>query len=225
MLRKYKTITSTKLSSKFNPKAISLGERRAKVKIAVIDDNVFPANDNLKSYGYNIVQLGDISNISEVKNYDIVLCDVMGVGSAFDPDDQGARIIAEIRANYPSTYVLAYTGNLSSNPQALTAKAKADFFIDKDADMEKWTETLDSFIERVLDPVSVWKRARKNLVNIELDTFDILKLEDAYVRDLLDNDEKFSRLHKLEKTLNLSGMAKSIVTGVIAKTIVGLIVA
>lgn len=100
----------------------SLAARRGATKIAIIDDEEIAGLKNLKSYGYNIVVFNDIDRATDIEEYDIILCDVMGVGLNFSSESQGAELIREIKNNFPSKYVLAYTGNLKTNVQAILAE-------------------------------------------------------------------------------------------------------
>ena len=165
-------------------------EKRGEISIAVIDDQPFEAARNLTSYGYSIREVGDLKSVSEISGFQIVLCDLMDVGGHFDKAAQGASIIKEIRKNYPAIYVLAYSGSASSDPIVRRAALYADGFIKKDAELEEWSETLDDYILNVTDVREVWQRLRAALVDQRVDTKDLLKLEDAFVRAYTSGDIK-----------------------------------
>lgn len=194
-------------------------KKRKAIRIAVIDDNKFEAQRNLKTYGYNIVKFDDIDSISDLEDFQIILCDVLGVGVKFSPTGQGAELVREIRNHYPNKYVLAYTGNMEDNPQAMLAKFISDDFIAKDSDMDDWSSILDKYINFLSSPIEVWKRSRLNLVRLDVSSSDIIYLEDAYVRDTLKNDQEFSKLKDVSKKLNMSGIARGIITGIIVKSV------
>lgn len=148
--------------------------RRAAVNIAVIDDEPFLPQTNLQSYGYKVVPLGDIKSVTEVKDYHIVLCDVMGVGRHFDAKNQGATLIGEIKNNYPEKIVIAYTGGAMNDPAIKSAKDRADILIRKDVDGEEWVTKLDSVSKSAVDPHVMWNKIRNRLVQLDADTKDIL---------------------------------------------------
>ncbi|MCP4384888.1 MAG: hypothetical protein GY798_26320 [Hyphomicrobiales bacterium] len=198
---------------------------RGTVNIAVIDDEKFQAYNNLKSYGYKITELQDISTISEVKDYDIVLCDLMGVGRNFDNSVGGASLIREIKANYPTKIVVAYTGARANSTEAIAAKEYCDEFLKKDADMTEWTETLDRFVSHVTDPYEMWRTARQGLLDHEVDIRDIVRLENAYVKAVLAKDPEFHELILQISKIDLSGHAKGIVQSLIASAIYALVFA
>ncbi len=159
-------------------------ERRAKVVIGVIDDRPFSPRENLENTGYRIKILGDPQSISVVEGCHIVLCDLQDVGTALNPDKQGAFLIDEIRRNYPEKIVGAYTGGGMKPAISREAFQRSDFFMKKDAITDEWRDKLDAFIVKLLDPVEVWNRQRDVLVHKRIDTLTILKLEDAFVRSV-----------------------------------------
>lgn len=200
-------------------------EKRQRVTIGVIDDAAFAPKQNLENLGYNVKYLGDPIDISSVEDTQIVLCDLQGVGRSLDPKKQGAFFIREIRANYPEKYVIAYSGgglNLSITRDAI---GSADAFLKKDVTIEEWAEALDPFIDKILDPVSVWQRARIALVDSDISTLDLLKLEDAFVHSIKNRQTVGSS--EIEKVTNRIAIdksdVKSVISSMIASGIYGLL--
>jgi len=157
---------------------------RSDFRIAVIDDHAFPYEQMLKSNGYVVDYIGDIRNISEVSEYAIILCDLQGVGQYLNKQSQGAFIIDEIKRNHPEKIVIAYTGGASDDAITLRAQEFADFFLKKDLEFDEWRDRLDATIDFLSDPIKVWNRQRDALVEAEVPTLDILRLEDAFVRSV-----------------------------------------
>lgn len=58
----------------------SMVELRKNINILIIDDNSFYAEDFLKANGYQITHKNDIDNIRDVEPYEIIMCDIAGVG-------------------------------------------------------------------------------------------------------------------------------------------------
>lgn len=222
-LNSYKSVLELRDFAKKHKINRTQADLRAAVKIAVIDDERFQPFANLKSYGYDVTLLPDISKISEVSGYEIVLSDLMGVGAHFDQSIGGASLIREIKTNYPTKIVIAYTGARANAGEAIAAKEYCDHFLKKDADLTEWSEMLDAYVKQVVDPYVMWIRARDGLLDQEIDIRDIVKLEDAYVRSVLSQDEKFKPLKNALSKTNLSGHAKGIVQSLIASSIYGLI--
>lgn len=196
---------------------------RATVRIVVIDDEKFQAFSNLSSYGYNISELPDIKSISDIESYDIVLCDLMGVGKNFDKTIGGASIIREIKKNYPTKFVVAYSGARANSIEASAAREYADEFIKKDEDISRWVERLDAIIETVVDPYEMWLVARQGLIDNEIDIRRIVELEDAYVRSINTKDANFGPLRKLIVKIDLRGNSKAIIQGLISSAIITLV--
>lgn len=199
-------------------------DRRKQVRIAVIDDQPFEAGVTLRNYGYEIEEIGDLKNISEVASFPIVLCDLMDVGRHFDKVNQGSSIIREIRKNYPAILVAAYTGSAMTAEPVRRARFFADGFIKKDAEIDTWVEELDRLISIATDARAIWLRTRTALVEEQIDTRSLLKLEDRYVDALKNGDQTFEGLKKLASNKNVGGAASNIVQGLIASSIFRIIV-
>ena len=149
--------------------------RRAKVPIAVIDDEPFLPHQTLNNNGYDIRILGDIKNLSEIKDFNVILCDLQGVGIHLNDKNQGAYLIDEIKRNHPEKFVIAYTGGAVDDEITKMAHESADYFLKKDADVEDWREKLDRSITFLSKPVSVWKRQRYALFTNDVSTLGHLE--------------------------------------------------
>lgn len=198
-------------------------ERRGKVPIAVIDDEPFAAQQTLTNHGYDIRQIGDIKNLSEIDDFNVILCDLRGVGRNFDNKNQGAYLIDEIKRNHPEKFVIAYTGGAQDDDMARRANRSADVFLRKDADIEEWRDKLDEFIDRLCNPIIVWRRQRDALVRNNVSTMDILKLEDAFVRTIERKDVSiFAGVSKgYEIKQDARAIAQSLVASGIFELIIG----
>jgi hypothetical protein len=199
-------------------------ERRSVVRMCVIDDQPFIPLNNLTSYGYKITHLGDIKDVDEIKNFDLILCDIIGVGSSFDNKMQGAALISEIKIAFPEKIVIAYTGASKNNPAAKQALSFADELIKKDDSIERWKDILDKNIAKILNPYEIWERIRIDLIRNRVDTKDILVFEDAYVRSILNKDLNFTPLKNVIAKSSLKSDARSVITGIISSAVFSLIV-
>ena len=190
--------------------------RRQSVGICVIDDQPFAPQANLGNYGYRIQPLGDIKTVSEIEPYDLVLCDIMGVGQHFDTKLQGASIIAEMKRCHPEKFIVAYTGAALNQVAAREAAIGADDILKKDVDIEEWISVLDGYTSTILDPKQVCQRIREDLVQRGIDTKDVLTLEDAYVSSVLSQDKTFGALRGVLKSLSLGDDVRAIVNGIVS---------
>lgn len=195
--RKLETVHSVRTITEQSSITQSALEKRKSVEICVIDDNRFQPMNNLQNAGFKITEIGDVKNISEVLPFSIVLCDLMGVGSHLDPKTQGPAIISEIKLNYPTKIVIAYTGASQQSVQARAAKVSADRFFRKDSDISAWRELLDPYVAESLDPFKLWMRFRAHLVQQEIDTYLLLRLEDSFVKSIKMRDSDFRLMSSL----------------------------
>ncbi len=197
-------------------------DRRAQVPIAVIDDDPFRHEQRLRNNGYNIDFLGDIVKISDIAEYNIIMCDLRGVGKHLNDVGQGGYLIDEIKRNHPEKFVIAYTGGAEASIIELARKS-ADVFLKKDADLGEWRDNLDRIIRFLTNPILVWKRQRVALVDGDVPTLDILKLEDAYVRSVTAGTESPYRnaVVKMASGSDLRGIAQSLVASGIFKLVIG----
>lgn len=197
-------------------------EKRGKVVIGVIDDQPFDARENLENIGYNIRFLGDPQSIDVVEGCHLILCDLKDVGTALNPDKQGAFLIDEIKRNYPEKIVGAYTGGGMKPAISREALSRADFFMKKDAPPGDWRDKLDEWITKLMDPVYVWLRQRERLVEKDIDTFTILKLEDAFVKSVKNRESPNYSI--FTQTINATGGdARAIVQNLVASGIYSLV--
>jgi hypothetical protein len=179
------------LAKKISMQNVNIGqhELRAKVEIAVIDDEHFQPLVNLNNHGFKLIHLPDIAGISLIADYQVVLCDLQGVGRFLNPTDQGAHVIREIKTQFPEKYVLAYTGGAANSGITRLGNQFADSYIKKDADIATWQDKLDRAIEEVSNPVIVWKKFRTRLLDkYDLNLIDVMQFENTYVKLCLSND-------------------------------------
>lgn len=198
--------------------------RRAAIKIAVIDDQPFLPQMILQTYGFNVVQIGDLKSVSEVNDYHLILCDVMGVGRHFGAKAQGATLISEIKKVYPEKIVIAYTGGAANDPAVQAATERADALIRKDVDGEEWAAKLDELGAASVDPHVIWQKVRERFVEIDVDTKDILVLEDAFVRSVMSGQADLSTLTGMLSSLKVGPDVRAIVQGLASSVIFSAIV-
>ena len=198
-------------------------ELRQAIKIAIIDDEQFKPRSNLESYGYRFDELQDIRSIEQVREYDIILCDLMGVGHNFDSAIGGASVIKEIKLNYPVKFIIAYTGARSNSAEANAAREYADLHLKKDIEISSWVQELDAAIDFSLDPYQRWVITRQGLLDFEVDLREIVKLEDAYVTSISQGDSKLEAFRHAIGVAQLSGHAKAIAQSLAASVIYGIL--
>jgi len=158
----------------------SIAELRKHVNMLVIDDNDFMPETYLKANGYQIQHKKDIETIKDVEPYDIVLCDISGIGKKLGYSKEGAFIIREIHANYPNKRIIAYT-SYTYDAEYNQFFSLADFVAPKDFGIDDWIDALDDQVRKSIDPVNQWKKIRNYLLENDVSTLTIAKIEDKYV--------------------------------------------
>lgn len=169
-------------------KSVSKSALRRAYDMAVIDDLDFTNTKKLETAGFSIDEVGDIDNLKKIEAYPIIICDIQGVGSAFGAESEGAYVVSEIRKNYPDKYIIAYsTRSFEFSYQPYISKA--DVAMPKASSIEQWTEVLDEAIEIISNPKSRWIRIRNKLLDSNLELYEVFRLEQAYIRSVLEKDQ------------------------------------
>jgi len=206
----------------FGVRRVDLHKIKRQSSIAVLDDEPFVRTEQLRTHEFQITELGgDIKSVSQIESYPVVICDVRGVGRSFGSAAEGAHVLSEIKKAYPDKYLIAYTGMTYS--LAITEKLAeaADKIMPKDAPIDAWVQLLETALYEISDPRRRWVRLRSTLLDKNVDIFDVLKLEQAYVKAIKQATPEL--LSGKAKTLALSDEAKELVVKFAAAALVQLI--
>lgn len=175
---------------------------RKDVKIAIVDDDDFPYLSTLSKHKFNIDTFSDVMNIESMSAYDIILCDIQGVGKELNENYQGAYLLKEIYDRFPSKVLISYTAyatDITFNKYL----QYAEFSMKKDASSEEWVEKLDQAIALVSNPENRWIRTRDMLLKRGVSLFELALLEDEFVYRVI-NGKSFDNFppHKIIKSIN-----------------------
>ena len=200
-------------------KEISITDLKKMAEIIVIDDHEFDYLHDLQKYDFNIRQKNDLTDLSDVEVYSIILCDIRGVGKFLKSKYDGANLIKQLRSKYPNKIILAYTAEpyeadfeqfLSSADEVI---AKGTYTI------ELWAALLEKYIKVLADPVKQWERTRKKLFDAGVSTVDVAKYESEYVKAVKRGSfESFKKLYG-NKSHPGSSIMMELVSSVLAKLI------
>ena len=196
---------------------------RINIPILIIDDNEFEFLQHLKNHRFDITYFEDIPSIESAKEYEIILCDINGVGKKFKSKYEGAHVIAEIHKKYPFKTLIAYTGH-THDPSFNRFFKLADFKYKKDIDGDEWVEKLDQAIDLTTNPQKKWTKLRDFLIANDVSMFEIVKLENEYVKGILSGDNlKDFPSKKLSSEINpdVRAVLQSFTASVIFKLIFG----
>lgn len=198
--------------TKFRPSLL-----REYIKILVIDDEDFAQKEGLQMAKFNVTQIKSVEDLRCAADYQIIICDIKGVGSKFGSKNEGAFVINEIRKLYPHRQYAVYSG--SSFTQEMSALLKDIETIKKDAGIEEWVSYMDEFIDRTCNPVYKWKEIRRQLFLKNASTLSVLRLEDEYVRLMRKNPSDLndfpSRKNNPDLSEDIYDVIKSMLAGVL----------
>lgn len=178
-------------------KVLSLIDIKSKIPILIIDDDEFQYKEDLRDEKYSITCVKAIEDLSAASEYPIVICDVKGVGTQFDPVLGGAYVVRELKKKYPFKQYAVYSG--SDYKLELMSNLEGVATIKKDAPLEMWRGYCNELIRRASDPKENWKTLRDYLLKNDVELTEVLRLESNFV-DIYNNrpsDMKFFPDEKL----------------------------
>lgn len=208
--------------SELNGEAIlkeqSLTTLKKLTEILVIDDNDFAYLEALQKYEFNIKQKNDLTHLSDAEVFDVILCDIRGVGTFLSSPYEGANLIKELKTKYPAKTIIAYTAE-PYNASFQKFLNYADGIMPKGTSLEDWVALLEKILRDCADPVVQWDKTRNLLLRAKVDTIDVAKYESQYVKAV--KEENFDSLRKLyEKNKNQgANIMLDLTTSLIAKII------
>jgi hypothetical protein len=163
---------------------------RSNVKIAVIDDKGFAVIEGLRKAGFHINHYHDIDSVYTIQPYDIVICDIKGVGKSYGSSFEGAFLMSEIYKNYPSKCLIAYSG-YTFNTQFNEYFSLSDFIVAKTADVSQWVEVLEEAIVFLSNPERQWDKMKKYLKEQKVPANVVLDLEKSYAKSIVKKDQGY----------------------------------
>jgi len=218
----YILVGKPKSASDLNTASYQLTKpKRSDVPIVIIDDQHVPYIEDLRYNGFNVMYINDLDQIESVKGFEIIICDIKGVGKKFKSKFEGAHVISEIRRVYPFKIVIGYTAYTldASYNQYLSL---ADDIFKKDIDLDDWISHLDTAIELALNPIYKWKKISNYLLTNSIKTMDLVRLEDEYVR-LIQRKIRLDSFPSKKLSNNLSDETKGIIKSFLNSLIIKLI--
>lgn len=197
----------------------SLTKLKKLTSILVIDDKEFSYLGALKKYEFNLVQKYDLTLLTDAEAFDIILCDIRGVGKFLESPYDGANLIKELKLKYPSKTIIAYTAN-DYDAGFQKYLNYADKVIPKGSfAIEDWVALLTQVLMESADPVQQWKKTRQALSEAGVSTVDIAKYESQYVKAVKAGSfESIEKLYADSKKYG-SNIMMDLLSSVVAKVI------
>ncbi|MFN4915320.1 MAG: hypothetical protein ACK5FT_08370 [Sphingomonadales bacterium] len=175
-------------------------------RILIIDDDLSEEENNyvfdsqlkyLKNQlGFDITTKDDLYNMRDAAGYDIIICDIDGVGLKLGGNN-GIWLLNEINKEYPDKILVLYT-NYNQEIRKLNRIENATF--------EKWDkgELIDNYIKNgqdgfadkikttmnyFADPARRWQKLRNKMLGTEMSIHEVAMLESYFVKSIVKNDK------------------------------------
>lgn len=214
-----KTYTIADLNT--SKRAFSSIDIKSKIPILIIDNEEFLYKEDLRDEKYSIKCVKAIEDLSAASEYPIVICDVKGVGTQFNPEMGGAYVIRELKKKYPFKQYAVYSG--SDYKLELMSNLDGVATIKKDAPLEMWRSYCDELIRRASDPKENWKTLRDFLLKNDVALTEVLMLESNFV-DIYNNRPKDMKFFPDEKQFpNIGQDIRAIIQSMVAGGILHLL--
>lgn len=155
-------------------------------KIVIVDneiDKMQTVIESLRNNGYNVQTRTDVTSVSDIAPYDIVISDIQGVGQSIDSVEEGYGFIRQVSNLYPLKGIGVYSGVYF----ALKEPIEGMMLIQKDDSIQTWTENLDAKLRDIKDPAKMWKWIGKKLCENNVPSIVMAKIEDDYVDRVINN--------------------------------------
>jgi len=185
---------------------------RDETRIAIIDDQNIALIPRIKKHNYNITHFKDIENLNDLLKFNIIICDIQGVGKKFGSKYEGAHLISEIKKEFPLKYVIAFSGK-SFDPTYNKFFKICDDVMQKGSDINDWVDCLDLAIKNYINPIYNWESARRVFLEHNISLEEISKLEQAFIKTIMKNDiTVYNKI--LHKNQNIYSNVISTISGI-----------
>ena len=188
--------------------------KREKIKVCFIDDKGFDV-ELFRQTGYiNSDYKLDFKNINDVQAYDLIACDIDGIGVKLDSRRQGLAVAETIIASFPEKIVLIYSSN---NPfdYAEDYHSVGDGYFNKNVSINEVAKLFDNYTAVFYDEIAAWKKIEKQLRKNSIANKTIAYIEDRYVRSLEDKVNLFANNHR-DKILKAIIDTSRVISGIAA---------
>jgi hypothetical protein len=203
----YKKYSLIELRDYINKKQNEMQRNLSKAcRILIIDDDLNEENnyyifDSQLKYlknqlGFDITTKNDLYNIRDAEGYDIIICDIDGVGLKLGGNN-GIWLLKEINKEYPDKILILYS-NYNQEIRKLN-RIKNDVYEiwDKGELLDNHIKNgQDGFADKIknsmnyfADPAQRWHKLRTKMLNTDTSIHEVAKLESYFVKSILKNDK------------------------------------
>ena len=183
-----------------------LAKAKKTMSMVVIDnDSQCRMDQNLIDSGYtHTARKYNIERIPDVEPYQIVLIDIKGIGAkclegSVSAKDEGLAVAAEIKRQYPSKSVIAFSALLDDYQDHYILRGLDGYFPKEEA-IPKRNEKIDDCLMRQINPMIKWKSIRRELFEYDIPITKVAELESYFVEAVL--GQKTFNEHKASKMVD-----------------------
>ncbi|MDW1593611.1 MULTISPECIES: hypothetical protein [unclassified Vibrio] len=191
--------------------------QRNNVRILIIDDMEVPYLKNLRNSHFNVKHVKDIDSFDIVSKYDVIICDIKGVGISLAPREQGIYIINQTSMLYPEKYIIAMSSGIY-NMGILKRLDGADKKIIRDTDPSKVLTEVTDAVNIMKSNKERWLRLRNYLIEKEgMDLHDVWEIEQKFIESTIKKDQRIFSESKIVKHSSdvLKGLLINFITGMV----------
>lgn len=189
--------------------------QRDKIKICVIDDEGFTKKSQLAKLGYSdITELYSFESVNSLKEYDVILCDMDGIGKLLDETKQGIAVAEQLRINFPLKKIFIYSGKTIEGYGELPNEVE---YISKQLSANELSKYLDNKCSYFWDPIESWEYMYELMIKSKLSAKTIAVIEDRFVTSILEKKNLFYSdnnkiLPNIQTVINVLSMCAKIVS-------------
>lgn len=215
----YSKLLAKHRSKTIYPEALELDlnellSMRRKIRVAIIDDEEFPWKEALENRGCKVVyfpdytkpisQVNQKTKVHDLSSYDLIICDIHGIGKAVYPGKEGIGVIEEVRMKNPLHVIAAYTGNPGVIYSKMKKQDTLDMVFSRDWDDNDFLLNFDELIKVFSFPRQRWDFIRRRLAHLGVGNNKIDEIRIAFVEQVIFGQLLKQRFqYSLEKTREL----------------------
>ena len=191
-------------------------KNKQSVRFLIVDDNLFEYKDEMRDCDFNIKAVKDLELLEAANEFDVIICDVHGVGKARSYENEGLGLLADLKRKYPYKLYAVYSGQ-DFGLEKVNNLDGVDI-LPKTLDIEDWKEILSGYVEKFLNPKTIWYIMRKQLLKANVPIITVAEIEHRYVDAIKNKNGDFRDLLK-DSGLGLPQDVKSLLIGLTANGI------
>lgn len=189
---------------------------RENIRVCILDNDGFECT-GLELAGYkNIVVKTEYVEINDFSSYDLIACDIVGIGENVSLERQGIAVAEILKKKYPDKTVLIYSSN---NPIEYDEKYYliADGFFRKSDSSSAIANFFDERLKGKKDFIAAWYNLEKVFKSQNIPNKTIAFIEDQYVSSILKKQNLFEEnrkdiIKKLKVTMDVVSLVATIVS-------------